>query len=71
MPWPNEQKERSRERILQSAFGLFAARGYDNITISDVMREAQKSHCKMSLPRKRESMRHFILWIPAYAGMTR
>lgn len=44
MPWPNEQKARSRERILQSAFALFAARGYDKVTISDVMREAQLTH---------------------------
>ena len=44
MPWPSEQKEQSRERILQSAFGLFAARGYDNVTISDVMREARMTH---------------------------
>lgn len=44
MPWPSEQKARSRERILQSAFALFAARGYDNVTISDVMREAQLTH---------------------------
>ncbi len=44
MPWPNEQKERSREKILQSAFSLFAARGYDKVTISDVMREAQMTH---------------------------
>ncbi len=44
MPWPNEQKERSREKILQSAFGLFTARGYDKVTISDVMRETQMTH---------------------------
>jgi len=44
MPWPNEQKGRSRERILQSAFDLFAARGYDKVTISEVMREAQMTH---------------------------
>jgi TetR/AcrR family transcriptional repressor of nem operon len=44
MPWPNEQKERSREKILQSAFSLFAAQGYDKVTISDVMREAQMTH---------------------------
>lgn len=44
MPWPSEQKARSRERILQSAFALFAARGYDKVTISDVMREAQLTH---------------------------
>ena len=44
MPWPKEQKQRSRERILKSAFSLFAARGYDNVTIADVMREAQMTH---------------------------
>lgn len=44
MPWPSEQKARSREKIVQSAFGLFAARGYDGVTISDVMREAEMTH---------------------------
>lgn len=44
MPWPKEKKQRSRERILKSAFSLFAARGYDNVTIGDVMREAQMTH---------------------------
>lgn len=44
MPWPKEQKQRSRERIVNSAYGLFAARGYDNVTIGDVMREAQLTH---------------------------
>ena len=44
MPWPKEQKQRSRERILKSAFSLFAARGFDNVTIADVMREAQMTH---------------------------
>jgi TetR/AcrR family transcriptional repressor of nem operon len=44
MPWPKEQKLRSRERILRSAFSLFAGRGYDNVTIADVMREAEMTH---------------------------
>ena len=44
MPWPKEQKQRSRERIVKSAYALFAARGYDNVTIGDVMREAQLTH---------------------------
>jgi TetR/AcrR family transcriptional repressor of nem operon len=44
MPWPREQKQRSRERILKSAFSLFATRGYDSVTIADVMREAEMTH---------------------------
>lgn len=44
MPWPKERKQRSRERILKSAFALFAARGYDSVTIADVMREAEMTH---------------------------
>lgn len=44
MPWPKEQKQRSREQILKSAFALFAVRGYDSVTIADVMRDAEMTH---------------------------
>lgn len=44
MPWPTEQKQMTRERILGSAVKLFSARGFDNVTINDVMRDAQLTH---------------------------
>lgn len=44
MPWSAEQKQMTRERILGSAVKLFSARGFDNVTINDVMQEAQLTH---------------------------
>lgn len=44
MPWPSEQKQKSRERIVKSAVQLFSAHGYDNVTIGDVMQAAQLTH---------------------------
>jgi TetR/AcrR family transcriptional repressor of nem operon len=41
MPWPTEKKTMSRERILECAVRLFSARGFDDVTIVDVMTEAQ------------------------------
>lgn len=44
MPWPTDHKAVTRERILTSAVKLFSARGFDNVTISHVMKEAQLTH---------------------------
>lgn len=44
MPWPTEQKQMTRERILGSAVKLFSAHGFDNVSINDVMKEAQLTH---------------------------
>jgi len=41
MPWPTEQKQRTRERIIESAVKLFSAQGFDNVAITDVMKDAQ------------------------------
>lgn len=40
MPYNSEHKEQSRNRILASAFELFAHQGYDRITINSVMQHA-------------------------------
>lgn len=40
MPWPSDQKRRSRKRILESAARLFSSNGFDNVSIADVMRGA-------------------------------
>ncbi len=40
MPHPADRKRRSRERILAAAHRLFTARGYDAVSIDEVMAEA-------------------------------
>jgi len=40
MPYSPEHKQRSRARILESAYRLFLARGYAQTTIDEVMAEA-------------------------------
>ncbi len=40
MPRTKEHKQRSRERILDSAFKAFAKQGYQNVSIEDVMSDA-------------------------------
>jgi len=40
MPYSKEHKEQSRERIVESASQLFSRRGYDSVSIDDLMKEA-------------------------------
>ncbi len=40
MPYTKEHKERSRERILQSAGRLFSRRGFEAVSIDDLMHDA-------------------------------
>jgi len=44
MPWSNEQKQKTRERILASAVQLFSSRGFDNVSIGEVMQDAGLTH---------------------------
>ncbi|MBL3600340.1 MAG: TetR/AcrR family transcriptional regulator [gamma proteobacterium endosymbiont of Lamellibrachia anaximandri] len=44
MPWSSEQKEKSREKILDSAIELFSRRGFDNVAIGDLMQAAGMTH---------------------------
>lgn len=44
MPWPSDQKQLTRERILQAAARLFSSRGFDNVSLGEVMREANLTH---------------------------
>ena len=39
MPYSKEHKAKSRERILQSAYQLFATRGFNQVTIDEVMQD--------------------------------
>ena len=40
MPWNNEHKTKSRDKILEAAACLFTQKGYDAVSIDDVMRNA-------------------------------
>ena len=40
MPWPTDQRDTTRERILESAARLFAQKGFDKVGIDDLMAEA-------------------------------
>ena len=40
MPWTTEHKQKSREKILSSAARLFTKKGFDAVSIDDVMRLA-------------------------------
>jgi TetR/AcrR family transcriptional repressor of nem operon len=41
MPYPASHKESSRRRILESAVRLFAANGYDGVTLDQLMQDAE------------------------------
>ena len=40
MPYSAEHKARSREKILEAAVRLFAFRGFDQVSLDDLMQEA-------------------------------
>ena len=40
MPYTKEHKQKSREQILDSASRLFAQRGYEAVSIDDLMKDA-------------------------------
>ncbi|WP_163831356.1 TetR/AcrR family transcriptional regulator [Spartinivicinus ruber] len=40
MPWTDNHKQVTRKRILDSAARLFAHKGYDNVSINEVMQDA-------------------------------
>ncbi|WP_319381817.1 TetR/AcrR family transcriptional regulator [Thiomicrorhabdus sp.] len=41
MAWSPEKKQLTRQRIVQSAAHLFTAKGFDGVSIDDIMRHAQ------------------------------
>lgn len=41
MPYSKEHKQKSREKILASAAGLFTAKGFDNVSIDEIMTDAE------------------------------
>lgn len=44
MPWTDEHKERTRERIVQAAAAAVRARGVDGVSIAEIMAEAGLTH---------------------------
>ena len=40
MPYSLQHKEKTRQRILASAYKLFSTKGYDNVSINEIMAEA-------------------------------
>src|SRR5579872_7199925 len=44
MPWTDEHKERTRERIVQAAAAALRARGVDGVSIAEIMAEAGLTH---------------------------
>jgi TetR/AcrR family transcriptional regulator, transcriptional repressor for nem operon len=44
MPWPSQRRQLTRNRILDSAIELFSNRGYDNVSLGQVMRHAGLTH---------------------------
>lgn len=44
MAWPAQRKSETRQRILQSAAELFNRHGFDQVSIGDVMENAQLTH---------------------------
>lgn len=41
MPYTKKHKEQTRQKILQSAFQLFTTKGFDHITINEIMKNCQ------------------------------
>ncbi len=44
MPYSSEHKTKSRLRIIASAYKLFSAKGYDNVSINEIMAKAKMTH---------------------------
>lgn len=44
MPWPDEHKAKTRERIIKTAAAAFRRHGIAQIGIADIMREAGLTH---------------------------
>ena len=43
MPYSKDHTQRTREKILQSAYQLFAAKGFDSVTVNQIM-----NHCRLT-----------------------
>jgi AcrR family transcriptional regulator len=41
MPYSPEHKQHTRQKILHSAYNLFALNGFDGVTVDDIMRHAE------------------------------
>jgi AcrR family transcriptional regulator len=41
--WREEKKQRTRDRLVEAAFALFAERGYDNVSTAEIAAQAEVS----------------------------
>src|SRR5215469_3225005 len=44
MPWPDEHKQETRERIVDAAATALRARGIDGVSVADIMADAGLTH---------------------------
>lgn len=44
MPWPDEHKQETRERIVEAAAAAFRAKGIEGVSIAEIMGEAGLTH---------------------------
>ena len=49
MPYTQEHKQRTRERILASASKLFSRQGYDSVSINDLMQDAGLTEVRFTI----------------------
>ncbi|PKF49488.1 TetR/AcrR family transcriptional regulator [Enterovibrio nigricans] len=44
MPWPESRKAQTKTRILCSAIKLFAEKGFNNVSLGEIMKDAKLTH---------------------------
>ena len=44
MPYPKDQKDKSKLRILDASIELFSRYGFDKVSIGEIMRKAKLTH---------------------------
>jgi len=44
MPYTSKHKKQTRQRILQAAATLFCSKGFDNVTLTQIMKKANMTH---------------------------
>ena len=44
MPYSPKHKEQTRQRILQAAAKLFCSKGFDRVTLNQIMKQANMTH---------------------------
>ena len=73
MPYSLQHKEKTRQRILASAYKLFSTKGYDNVSINEIMAEANLTRGAFyaHFQNKSKLYREAIIFAAENSGMTR